>query len=141
MGGEEQGEDAPGEGVVEVVDEAGLACGGGGFVAEAGQAGDLPGGEFPVVAAADSPEGMRTVPADLEDELGGVKLGLTVLTRAECRAGAVTSRLLHVLALIGSGGLIPLWCAPSLALPVPDAATDIDASPHDGNPTGAGWQG
>ncbi|MCX5406609.1 nucleotidyltransferase domain-containing protein [Streptomyces sp. NBC_00335] len=85
-----------------------------------------------VVADADSLEGMRTVLADLGDELGGVKLGLTVLTRAECWAGAVTSRLLHVLALIGSGGLIPLWCAPGLVLPAPDAASDIDASLRDG---------
>ncbi|MFZ3499178.1 nucleotidyltransferase domain-containing protein [Streptomyces sp. 5.8] len=85
-----------------------------------------------VVADAESLVGMRTVLADLEDDLGGVKLGLTVLTRAECWAGAVTSRLLHVLALIGSGGLIPLWCARGLALPAPDAATDIDASLRDG---------
>ncbi|WP_326766114.1 nucleotidyltransferase domain-containing protein [Streptomyces sp. NBC_01591] len=85
-----------------------------------------------VVADAESLEGMRRVLADLEAELGGVKLGLTVLTRAECRAGAVTSRLLHILALIGSGGLVPLWCAPGLALPAPDAATDVDVSLRDG---------
>ncbi|MFI7291060.1 nucleotidyltransferase domain-containing protein [Streptomyces anulatus] len=85
-----------------------------------------------VVADAESLDGMRRVLADLEAELGGVKLGLTVLTRAECRTGAVTSRLLHVLALIGSGGLVPLWCAPGLALPAPDAATDIDVSLRDG---------
>ncbi|MFF3359133.1 nucleotidyltransferase domain-containing protein [Streptomyces sp. NPDC002917] len=85
-----------------------------------------------VVANTESLDGMRTVLADLEAELGGVKLGLTVLTRAECRAGAVTSRLLHVLALIGSGGLIPLWCGSGLALPAPDEATDIDASLRDG---------
>lgn len=60
-----------------------------------------------VVASVDALEGMRRVLAELEAELGGVKLGLTVLTRAECQSGAVTSRLLHVLALIGSGGLAP----------------------------------
>ncbi|MFI2260760.1 nucleotidyltransferase domain-containing protein [Streptomyces tubercidicus] len=85
-----------------------------------------------VVADVDSLDGMRRVLADLEAELGGVKLGLTVLTRAECRAGAVTSRLVHVLALIGSGGLVPLWCAAGLALPAPDTDTDIDVSLRDG---------
>ncbi|MFF5049501.1 nucleotidyltransferase domain-containing protein [[Kitasatospora] papulosa] len=85
-----------------------------------------------VVADAEYLDGMRRVLADLAAELGGVKLGLTVLTRAECRAGAVTSRLLHVLTLIGSGGLVPLWSAPGLSLPVPDAATDVDVSLRDG---------
>ncbi|WP_230092838.1 nucleotidyltransferase domain-containing protein [Streptomyces olivaceus] len=85
-----------------------------------------------VVADAESLDGMCRVLADLEAELGGVKLGLTVLTRAECLAGAVTSRLLHILALIGSGSLVPLWCAPGLALPAPDAATDVDVSLRDG---------
>ncbi|MFF8249208.1 nucleotidyltransferase domain-containing protein [Streptomyces griseus] len=85
-----------------------------------------------VVADAESLEGMRRVLADLETELGGVKLGLTVLTRAECLAGAVTSRLLHILALIGSGSLVPLWCDQGLALPAPDAATDVDVSLRDG---------
>ncbi|MBT2470500.1 nucleotidyltransferase domain-containing protein [Streptomyces sp. ISL-66] len=85
-----------------------------------------------VVADASSLDGMRQILAELEAELGGVKLGLTVLTRAECRAGAVTSRLLHVLALIGSGALVPLWSAPGLTLPAPDAATDIDVSLRDG---------
>ncbi|MGW0879368.1 nucleotidyltransferase domain-containing protein [Streptomyces sp. NPDC002671] len=85
-----------------------------------------------VVADASSLDGIRQVLAELEAELGGVKLGMTVLTRAECRAGAVTSRLLHVLALIGSGALVPLWSAPGLALPAPDAATDIDVSLRDG---------
>ncbi|WP_329196888.1 nucleotidyltransferase domain-containing protein [Streptomyces sp. NBC_01435] len=85
-----------------------------------------------VIADASSLDGMRQVLAELEAELGGVKLGLTALTRAECRAGAVTSRLLHVLALIGSGALVPLWSAPGLGLPAPDAATDIDASLRDG---------
>ncbi|MGW6412302.1 nucleotidyltransferase domain-containing protein [Streptomyces vinaceus] len=85
-----------------------------------------------VVADAASLGGIRLVLAELEAELGGVKLGMTVLTRAECRAGAVTSRLLHVLALIGSGALVPLWSAPGLALPAPDAAADIDVSLRDG---------
>ncbi|MFD0343430.1 nucleotidyltransferase domain-containing protein [Streptomyces sp. NPDC127117] len=85
-----------------------------------------------VVADASSLGEMRQILADLEAELGGVKLGMTVLTRAECRAGAVTSRLLHVLALIGSGALVPLWATPGLALPAPDAATDVAVSLRDG---------
>ncbi|MFE0644653.1 nucleotidyltransferase domain-containing protein [Streptomyces sp. NPDC058877] len=85
-----------------------------------------------VIADASSLSEMRQILADLEAELGGVKLGMTVLTRAECRAGAVTSRLLHVLALIGSGALVPLWSTPGLALPAPDAATDVAVSLRDG---------
>ncbi|WP_432061689.1 nucleotidyltransferase domain-containing protein [Streptomyces sp. S1] len=85
-----------------------------------------------VVADASSLDEMRQILADLEAELGGVKLGMTVLTRAECRTGVVTSRLLHVLALIGSGALVPLWATPGLALPAPDAAADVTASLRDG---------
>ncbi|MFI9275498.1 nucleotidyltransferase domain-containing protein [Kitasatospora sp. NPDC052896] len=81
-----------------------------------------------VVAGQDSIPCLRQALARLEADLGGVKLGLTVLTQDECRTGAVTSRLLHVLALIGSGSLVPLWCRPGLALPAPDAATDVAAS-------------
>ncbi|MFC8588761.1 nucleotidyltransferase domain-containing protein [Streptomyces sp. NPDC057217] len=85
-----------------------------------------------VIADTSSLDEMRQILADLEAELGGVKLGMTVLTRAECRAGAVTSRLLHVLAFIGSGALVPLWSTPGLTLPAPDAATDVTASLRDG---------
>ncbi|MFD4395480.1 nucleotidyltransferase domain-containing protein [Kitasatospora sp. NPDC058397] len=81
-----------------------------------------------VVAEQDSLPGLRQAIAELEAELGGVKLGLTVLTQDECRTGAVTSRLLHVLMLIGSGSLVPLWCRPGLALPAPDAAGDVAVS-------------
>ncbi|MFF3606867.1 nucleotidyltransferase domain-containing protein [Streptomyces sp. NPDC002463] len=70
----------------------------------------------------------RKILAGLEEDLGGVKLGLTVLSQDECRTGAVTSRLLHVLALIGSGSLTPLWCSPDLDLPAPDVTHDVDAS-------------
>ncbi|MFJ4908828.1 nucleotidyltransferase domain-containing protein [Streptomyces sp. NPDC093249] len=85
-----------------------------------------------VVADASALDEMREILAELEAELGGVKLGMTVLTRAECRTGAVTSRLLHVLALIGSGALVPLWATPGLTLPAPDAATDVAVSLRDG---------
>ncbi|MDY0811800.1 nucleotidyltransferase domain-containing protein [Kitasatospora purpeofusca] len=81
-----------------------------------------------VVAEQGSLPRLRQALAELEAELGGVKLGLTVLTQDECRTGAVTSRLLHVLMLIGYGSLVPLWCRPGLALPTPDAADDVAAS-------------
>ncbi|MFY4719384.1 nucleotidyltransferase domain-containing protein [Streptomyces sp. LaBMicrA B280] len=81
-----------------------------------------------VIAEQDGIGGLRQALGALETGLGGVKLGLTVLTRDECRAAAVTSRLLHVLRLIGSGALVPLWCRPGLTLPVPDLATDVTAS-------------
>ncbi|MEU5798449.1 nucleotidyltransferase domain-containing protein [Streptomyces sp. NPDC047813] len=81
-----------------------------------------------VIAEHDGISGLRQALAALEAGLDDVKLGLTVLTRDECRAAAVTSRLLHVLALIGSGALVPLWCRPGLTLPVPDLATDVTAS-------------
>ncbi|MEW2620684.1 nucleotidyltransferase domain-containing protein [Streptomyces sp. NPDC048106] len=85
-----------------------------------------------VVADTSALDEMRQILAELEAELGGVKLGMTVLTRAECRVGAVTSRILHVLALIGSGALAPLWSTPGLALPAPDAVTDVAVSLRDG---------
>ncbi|MEY9839382.1 nucleotidyltransferase domain-containing protein [Streptacidiphilus sp. EB103A] len=71
---------------------------------------------------------LRNVLAELESELGAVKLGLTVLSQAECRAGAVTSRLLHVLALLGSGLLLPLWASPGLTIPAPPLQDDVTAS-------------
>ncbi|MGC0316180.1 nucleotidyltransferase domain-containing protein [Kitasatospora acidiphila] len=81
-----------------------------------------------VVGGQENIPSLRQALIELEAELGGVKLGLTVLTQDECRTGAVTSRLLHVLTLIGSGALMPLWCRPGLALPFPDPASDVAAS-------------
>lgn len=75
---------------------------------------------------------MRQTLAALESGLEGVKLGLTVLSRDECLTGAVTSRLLHILAMLGNGSVMPLWCHPGLTLPTPDHAADVDASVRDG---------
>lgn len=75
---------------------------------------------------------MAKILADLDGELDGVKLGLTVLTPGECATGAVSSRLLHVLALLGTGTLPALWCRPGLTLPAPTADDDVDASVRDG---------
>ncbi|MEY9942173.1 nucleotidyltransferase domain-containing protein [Streptacidiphilus sp. MAP5-3] len=81
-----------------------------------------------VIAEHDRITELRTILASLEGELGPVKLGLTVLSQEECRAGAVTSRLLHVLTLLGTGSLLPLWARPSLAIPAPGLDDDIAAS-------------
>jgi hypothetical protein len=64
--------------------------------------------------------------------LGGVKLGFTVLSAAECAAGAVTGRLLHTLTLIGTGRLPVLWRVDSLTLPCPDQEADALAAVRDG---------
>jgi hypothetical protein len=85
-----------------------------------------------VVADQRSIPHLRDALDELRSELGGVKLGLTVLTSDECRTGAVTSRLLHVLTLIGSGKVAPLWCAPDFTLLAPDSAMDVEASVRDG---------
>jgi cytidylate kinase len=75
---------------------------------------------------------LRAVLAELAGQLGGVKLGFTVVSEAECAAGAVTPRLLHTLALIGAGHLPVLWCDGSLTLPCPDQEADALASLGDG---------
>ncbi|MGW6604036.1 nucleotidyltransferase domain-containing protein [Streptomyces sp. NPDC055036] len=85
-----------------------------------------------VIAAPEALPDMAEILADLDGELDGVKLGLTVLTPGECTTGAISSRLLHVLALLGTGALPALWCRPGLTLPVPTAADDVDASVRDG---------
>jgi hypothetical protein len=75
---------------------------------------------------------LRTVLNELAGQLGGVKLGFTILSAAECATGAVTPRLLHTLALIGTGALPVLWHADGLALPCPDRQADALASLADG---------
>ncbi|GLW58742.1 nucleotidyltransferase domain-containing protein [Kitasatospora phosalacinea] len=81
-----------------------------------------------VIADPDRTQLLHQVLEGVQGELGQVKLGLTVLSLAECQAGAVTSRLLHVLALLGSGTLQPQWVRPGLLLPAPRPADDIAAS-------------
>ncbi|MFI7094844.1 hypothetical protein [Streptomyces lydicus] len=58
-----------------------------------------------VIAEPDRTTELRKVLIEVQSDLGEVKLGLTVLSQAECRAGAVTSRLLHVMTLPGTGSL------------------------------------
>jgi cytidylate kinase len=75
---------------------------------------------------------LRDVLTGLRADLEEVKLGVTLLTAAECAAAMVSPRVLHVLAQIGSGDIACLWCRSGLALPVPDRAADADGSVHDG---------
>jgi cytidylate kinase len=84
------------------------------------------------VAGQDNLSHLRAVLAELAGRLGGVKLGFTIVSAAECAAGAVTPRLLHTLALIGAGRLPVLWHARSLTLPCPDHEADAFASLGDG---------
>ncbi|MDR0359425.1 MAG: nucleotidyltransferase domain-containing protein [bacterium] len=75
---------------------------------------------------------LRRVLAEATADLNGVKLGVTLITRAECTAGAVTPRLLHVLRTLSSGEIAPLWCRPGLALVPPEPWTDATESLRDG---------
>jgi cytidylate kinase len=68
---------------------------------------------------------------DLRADLEEVKLGVTLLTAAECAAAMVSPRVLHVLAQIGSGDIACLWCRTGLTLPVPGRAADADGSVRD----------
>lgn len=74
----------------------------------------------------------RAALSDVAGQLNGVKLGFTILSAAECAAGAVTPRLLHTLALIGTCALPVLWHADGLTLPIPDPQADALASLTDG---------
>jgi hypothetical protein len=85
-----------------------------------------------VVAEPDSLPRLRAVLSELADQLDGVKLGFTSLSAAECAAGTVTGRLLHVLRLIGTGRLPVLWCADGLTVPSPDQESDAVAALRDG---------
>lgn len=85
-----------------------------------------------VVAEQDRLADLRIVLGELASQLGGVKLGFTIVSAAECAAGTVTGRLLHTLALIGTGRMPVLWCADGLALPCPDQETDALAALRDG---------
>ncbi len=84
------------------------------------------------VAGQDSLSRLRAVLGELAGKLGEVKLGFTIVSAAECAAGVMTPRLLHTLALIGTGRLPVLWCTTGLMLPCPDQDADASASLADG---------
>jgi hypothetical protein len=66
-----------------------------------------------------------------EPRLEGVKLGLTLISTAECRAGVLPSRLLHTLASITAGTTPVLWHSPGLRLPRPTTGAVTAASAAD----------
>ncbi|MFD7537595.1 nucleotidyltransferase domain-containing protein [Streptomyces sp. NPDC059819] len=84
------------------------------------------------IAEPDHTDALRRALAEVHAVLGGVRLGMTVLSQAECRAGAVTSRLMHVLMLLGAGSLLPLWVRPGVLIPAPPLADDVTASVETG---------
>jgi hypothetical protein len=69
-----------------------------------------------VIAATACLPRLRQVLAQAAGNLGGVKLGVTLITRAECAAGAVTPRVLHVLRTMCAGEIAPLWIRSGLTL-------------------------
>lgn len=75
---------------------------------------------------------VRSAIAELRTSLGDIKLGLTLITSAECRAGALTPRLVHTLRQIGTGEIAVQWCAPDLLLPCPTPDDDAAISLSDG---------
>jgi hypothetical protein len=64
--------------------------------------------------------------------IDGLKVGLTLISRAEATSGVLTPRLLHTLRSIAAGTLPVLWAAADLVLPYVDAASDAAASRRDG---------
>lgn len=85
-----------------------------------------------VIAATACLPGLRHVLADVASDLDGVKLGITLITRAECAAGVVTPRVLHVLRSLREGEIAPLWARPGVTLISPDPQADAAESLRDG---------
>jgi len=85
-----------------------------------------------ILAETEQLPALRDILAAVGGALRGVKLGCTVISRAECVAGALTPRLLHTLRLIAAGQLPALYSAAGLRLPHPDAETDAFTSLRDG---------
>ena len=85
-----------------------------------------------VIAATACLPRLRQVLAEAAGNLGGVKLGVTLITRAECAAGAVTPRVLHVLRTMCAGEIAPLWTRPGLILVAPEPQADAMESLRDG---------
>jgi cytidylate kinase len=85
-----------------------------------------------ILAETDRLSTLRDTLAHVAGALRGVKLGCTVISQAEYRAGALTPRLLHTLRLIAAGQLPVLYSADGLRLPHPDMETDAFTSLRDG---------
>lgn len=85
-----------------------------------------------VIANPDHLPQIRLAADRLRDGMLGIKLGLTVVSIAECRAGALTPRLVHVLRQIGTGEIGAQWCRADLHLPLPPHGDDEHLSLTDG---------
>jgi dephospho-CoA kinase len=85
-----------------------------------------------ILAETDQLSTLRDTLSLVGSGLRGVKLGCTIVSQAECAAGALTPRLLHTLRLIAAGQLPVLYSADGLRLPHPDAETDAFSSLRDG---------
>jgi molybdopterin-guanine dinucleotide biosynthesis protein len=85
-----------------------------------------------VIAATACLPRLRQVLAEAAGDLDGVKLGVTLISRAECAAGAVTPRVLHVLRTMCAGEIAPLWTRPGLTLAAPEPQADATESLRDG---------
>lgn len=85
-----------------------------------------------VVAETENLTALRDALADLRKEMGGVKLGVTLVSAGECVSGLVSPRILHVLTQLGNGDIGCQWCRAGLVLPVPDSQTDAAESLRDG---------
>ncbi len=85
-----------------------------------------------VIAATPCLPGLRHVLADMASDLDGVKLGITLITRAECAAGVVTPRVLHVLRNLREGDIAPLSARLGMTLISPDPQADATESLRDG---------
>ena len=85
-----------------------------------------------VIAATACLPRLRQVLAEVAGDLAGVKLGVTLITPAECAACAVTPRVLHVLRSLCAGEIAPLWTRPGLTLAAPEPQADAMESLRDG---------
>lgn len=85
-----------------------------------------------VVAETTSLPPLRRFLMEVAGDLDGVKLGVTLISRAECATGAVTPRVLHVLRTLCAGEIAPLWVRPGFTLSAPSSQADATESLRDG---------
>ena len=85
-----------------------------------------------VIAATSCLPGLRHVLAEVASDLDGVKLGITLITRAECAACVVTPRVLHVLRSLREGGDRPALGPARHDLDLANPQTDATESLRDG---------
>lgn len=81
-----------------------------------------------VIAGPEATTALARAAGAMRYGLGAVKLGLTLIRLDECRAGALTPRLVHNLRQLATGELAAQWCRPDLRLPCPPQGDDATAS-------------